>query len=349
MEPLDQSLNSEHLSLETKIFIIKVFCGQKPAGALNPTLLDDDKLSDAFLEPYFRYYFQQCDLIASHDNGKYSSLNTHRDVAQVGLVLRDAQDRKDALQRLPKLLESGTKDQHENTICLVARLLLMVRIGEVPHEFLGGRHIEWNEGSLKDFIHGYFSTPSVLNHEKVKFEKSFNALSVQLVAGLEIRWTDNMADHLRLVNFDSVVCVFHHAAFLQHHIDNTMFPPDFIQETLRTIALLFPEYDKEMRKWYRTQVAKHELDATAMNSGQLIADERQLESFKYWHDRLVVLKQVYDESRPNSISQWWHDRRNGVQWYTFWVAIIVLALTIFFGLVQSIEGALQVYKAFNSN
>lgn len=128
-----------------------------------------------------------------------------------------------------------------------------------------------------------------------------------------------------------------------------MFPPDFIQETLRTIALLFPEYDKEMRKWYRTQVAKHELDATAMNSGQLIADERQLESFKYWHDRLVVLKQVYDESRPNSISQWWHDRRNGVQWYTFWVAIIVLALTIFFGLVQSIEGALQVYKAFNSN
>lgn len=130
---------------------------------------------------------------------------------------------------------------------------------------------------------------------------------------------------------------------------STMFPPDFIQETLRTLALLFPEYDKEMRKWYRTQVAKHGLDATAMNSGQLIADERQVESFKYWHDRLVVLKQVYDESRPNSISQWWHDRRNGVQWYTFWVAIIVLALTIFFGLAQSIEGALQVYKAFNSN
>lgn len=78
-----------------------------------------------------------------------------------------------------------------------------------------------------------------------------------------------------------------------------MFPPDFIQETLRTLALLFPEYDKEMRNWYRTQATKHGLDATAMNSGQLIADERQVESFKYWHDRLVVLKQVYDESRPN--------------------------------------------------
>ncbi len=38
----------------------------------------------------------------------------------------------------------------------------------------------------------------------------------------------------------------------------------------------------------------------------------------------MVLKQVYDESTPKTLSQWWHDRRNGVQWYTFWVAIVVL-------------------------
>jgi len=85
-----------------------------------------------------------------------------------------------------------------------------------------------------------------------------------------------------------------------------------------------------------------------MDSGHLIADERQIESFSYWRDRLVVLKQVYDESRPNTIAQWWHDRRNGVQWYTFWVAMLVLFLTVFFGLVQSIEGALQVYASFRT-
>jgi len=84
-----------------------------------------------------------------------------------------------------------------------------------------------------------------------------------------------------------------------------------------------------------------------MDSGHLIANERQVENFKYWHDRLVVLKQVYDESRPSTISQWWYDRRNSVQWYTFWVAIVVLTLTLLFGLVQSVEGALQVYKSFH--
>lgn len=126
-----------------------------------------------------------------------------------------------------------------------------------------------------------------------------------------------------------------------------IFPPDFIEETLRTLALLFPKYDKKLRAWYNAQAMKHELDPTIADCGQLIADERQIESFKYWHDRLVVLKQVFDESKPSTISQWWHDRRNSVQWYTFWVALVVLALTIFFGLVQSIEGALQVYASFH--
>lgn len=126
-----------------------------------------------------------------------------------------------------------------------------------------------------------------------------------------------------------------------------LFPPNFISETLRTLALLFPKYDKQLRKLYGIQVARHGLDPEMIESGHLIADERQVEGFSYWHDRLVVLKQVYDESRPRTISQWWHDRRNGVQWYTFWVAILVLSLTVFFGLVQSIEGALQVYAAFH--
>lgn len=127
-----------------------------------------------------------------------------------------------------------------------------------------------------------------------------------------------------------------------------IFPPSFIAETRSTIALLFPKYDASVRKWYTGQATKHGLDPAVMDSGHLIADERQIENFSYWRDRLVVLKQVYDESRPNTIAQWWHDRRNGVQWYTFWVAMLVLFLTVFFGLVQSIEGALQVYASFRT-
>lgn len=79
--------------------------------------------------------------------------------------------------------------------------------------------------------------------------------------------------------------------------------------------------------------------------GNLDAESRQIDNFGYWHDRLVILKEVYDEAQPSTLSQWWYDRRNGVQWYTFWVALLVLILTILFGLIQCIEGAIQAYVA----
>jgi hypothetical protein len=88
-----------------------------------------------------------------------------------------------------------------------------------------------------------------------------------------------------------------------------------------------------------------------IETGNLNAENRQIENFKYWHDRLVILKEVYDEARPNTLSQFWYDKRNGPQWYTFWVALWVLILTILalaLGLVQCVEGALQVYAAFKS-
>jgi hypothetical protein len=59
----------------------------------------------------------------------------------------------------------------------------------------------------------------------------------------------------------------------------------------------------------------------------------------------VILQQTFDDdSSPKTMMQWIRDRRNAVQWYSFWTAVL---LTIFFGLVQSIEGALQVYKAYH--
>ena len=72
----------------------------------------------------------------------------------------------------------------------------------------------------------------------------------------------------------------------------------------------------------------------------------RLEEYHYWYDRLLILKEEFDEARPTTIAQWWNDRRDGIQWYSLW---IVMLLTLFFGLVQSIEGAIQVYQGMKSS
>lgn len=135
--------------------------------------------------------------------------------------------------------------------------------------------------------------------------------------------------------------------------DSPIFPDNFIEETLQTIKLLFPIYEPATKKWYQKAAANSAcgLDFRLIGIGSLNAEKRQLGNFRYWHDRLVILKEVYDDARPNTLSQFWHDRRNRTQWYTFWVALCVLILTVlafFVAVVQGVEGGLQVYLALKS-
>lgn len=127
-----------------------------------------------------------------------------------------------------------------------------------------------------------------------------------------------------------------------------LFSEAFIEESLRTLSLLFPQNDRKTRRWLAGQIAEHNLDPALSRCGNLRAQTRRFEQFSFWRDRLVILKQAFDESSPRGLTQWWNDRRNSVQWYTFWVAILVFLMTVFFGLVQSVEGALQVYLSWKA-
>ena len=54
-----------------------------------------------------------------------------------------------------------------------------------------------------------------LSCEHVRLPKSFDAWSIEMVGGIEIAFTDNLADHLLLVEEDSKVLIFHHVSFLE--------------------------------------------------------------------------------------------------------------------------------------
>jgi hypothetical protein len=121
---------------------------------------------------------------------------------------------------------------------------------------------------------------------------------------------------------------------------SSLFPEGFIDETLATLALLFLQGNRNIRKWYDSQIPFDERDHDVLKCGSA---QRRIQRYKYWHDRLVVLKEEFDESRPSTLSQWWNDRREGTQWYTLWVAI---SITLLFGLIQTVVSILQLYKAY---
>ncbi|PVI00644.1 hypothetical protein DM02DRAFT_592461 [Periconia macrospinosa] len=313
----------------------------------------EDLQEDLDWRPYFEYYENQCDH-ALHQRGRHIVVRTHQHIIDIARDLDAGYTRERTRDNLKTLFAGPNPPTNatsilDNSVDLAARLYLMINISENKSIAERGSRLVWKEGTLKDTVASHFSEPQVLSSGNIRFEKTFTACNLDRIAGIKFVPTDNLADHLRMAQDDKIVAVFHHASFLTRmkRQKNSIYPLQLIEETLRTLALLFPKDDAPTSKYLRGLPDLPPIDRHLPSVGKLHLDDRQIETYTYWHDRLVILKQAFDESRPEVLSQWWHDRRNGYQWYTFWVAVFVLFLTIFFGLVQSIEGAMQVYKAYH--
>lgn len=162
------------------------------------------------LNYYFKYYVQQCELIALHGGGNYASIETHQDIMTIAELAKARQTPAEIRQQVG--IEDGGND---HSIDLAARLLTMVEIGNLSYAFSGSRKVEWFGGSLKDLLSHTFQATPILTPKNVKLDKIFNVFNLGAIAGIDIIWTNNLADHLRLMNDDKSVAIFHHASFLK--------------------------------------------------------------------------------------------------------------------------------------
>lgn len=108
---------------------------------------------------------------------------------------------------------------------------------------------------------------------------------------------------------------------------------------------MVPRTDRRVRKWYKKHQKRYELDPDILLVKYLDPEHRTADHFQYWGARLTILKRAFDDHEPNGPLQWWRDDRKPVQWWTFWIAALVLVLTIVFGFTQSITSILQVTKS----
>lgn len=173
---------------------------------------------DIDVEAYFAYHKRQC-MVALHDGGRHISARTHRDILEIAEDLVQGLS-KDSIRRRLSLKLADPKPANENelldsSVNLTARLISMMEIGALQYGFCGRKGLVWNQGSLKDFVNSHFNVSVELGQD-VKLEKTFNGRNLGRVAGINIEWTDNLADHLRMIDDDDKkVAIFHHASFLK--------------------------------------------------------------------------------------------------------------------------------------
>lgn len=170
------------------------------------------------IEAFLAYYMKQCNH-ALHDGGRHIFVRNHGEILEIANELMRGSSRECVRDHLrPRY--AHLKSEHEETLLdssidLAARLVSMMDIGALQYGFSGRKQLVWSRGSLKAFVHEYFSCPVLLGQD-VKLERIFNARNLDRIAGIKVEWTDNLADHLRVINDEKRVAIFHHASFLKH-------------------------------------------------------------------------------------------------------------------------------------
>ena len=336
-DPLDWTFASGPLPRQTRQAIIKEI--------FQVDLIDQQfQQCDSFSAFFTDWYDEQCETAASDVSAK-----THREILTILATLQVAVSAQTPRAAAIDSLCSRGEDRCKvgASVDLAARLWLSAAVGSFKHAWTPGYRIAWHDTQcLKVAIQQTLSSTK-LHNETVKLPKIFNAANLERITGIQVVWTSNLADHLALKDEDTKVMLFHQASFLELHkiSANSILPRALLDETMQTLGLLIPSLDKKSQTWFRKNQKRLSLDRKAGSYGPLNADARQIDCFHYWRDRLIILKQTFDESEPHTLSLWWNDDRKKVQWYTFWIAALVLLLTIIFGLTQSITGIVSAWAA----
>ncbi|UKZ80344.1 hypothetical protein TrVFT333_008102 [Trichoderma virens FT-333] len=158
--------------------------------------------------------------------------------------------------------------------------------------------ISWNDGALKKTLEDYFRPQDALSAGNPELDTLFTARNFK-AAGINIKWTHNLVSHLNLGCYYGVptVEIFHCMSFLEIQKSSVkkLYPASLIQETLDTLHLLFPASDKETRDWLQDYRPIGQLDLR-LACNDLKDQDRKFGHFRYWHDRLVLLKRAFDEN-----------------------------------------------------
>lgn len=202
------------LSTETKRAILSAAFDCSSGGSSNPKT----NLSN---ESYFSYYRRVVE-------GSRAQLipETHKDIANLIRLFKNPEATRESIENVlrQKLWSLDPEDREEvveSWICLALRLLLMMPTGLLltvgrSVTVSGETKLNWKEGTLKALVDKEFECLSVMK-ESVKLEKIFNARNLERIGGIKVRWTSNLADHLRMRDDDAAVEIFHYASFLRFH------------------------------------------------------------------------------------------------------------------------------------
>jgi hypothetical protein len=120
---------------------------------------------------------------------------------------------------MPGLLYAKQNDLADESMFLAASLLTMTKVDnyEPSEQHLS---LSWpKDKCLSDVLHERWANVQVMKDVTVDLEKSFTALSLDRIGGLDIIWTWELANHLLLADDNHKIHLFHGLTCLHWQIE----------------------------------------------------------------------------------------------------------------------------------
>lgn len=218
---MNNLLHDPPISSETQLTITRTFWAPS---------IGDQFYCPRNLDPYFCYYIEQT---ATYHNvfGEKILLRSHQDVIDIANDMLQGLPRssieQSLLKRHPDLTAPGSSngDLLRCSIDLVVRLLTMLDVGVLPRTYTGRYTLEWTNPTwtVSDFLEETFKPQRVMSHDGIRLGPHFTARNLDLIVGLNVELTTNIADHLLLREEEKTVLIFHHASFLKNQMKSVPF------------------------------------------------------------------------------------------------------------------------------
>ena len=277
------------------------------------------------------------------------AMQTYGDFAKVAKFMESnvSCERKEIAQGLQRIFPKTTEAQIIRSMEITARLWLTLHVRSKDYPIGSSSRvldIEWlNNVTLKKMVDDCFAKSSYQPGEAdLRINPSFTIPKLRKLCRIKTCWTHDLKDHLYYDRSRKTVHIYTHIAVLKSHMNEPakVFPEDLLKETIRTLELLFPVYKISTLKFLEGQ-------NQGFYRGPLGLPATDFGDFDYWRKRLMELHDVFHQA-PKSIPQMWNDRRNPMQWWTFWLAVFFSVLTVIFGVISSYSGFWQLRHAGKS-
>jgi hypothetical protein len=167
---------------------------------------------NVYFDDWWDVHYQNC--------RRQISVKSEEELLLITAHLRNTQSTQDSICKDLKTKKSSWCDQNDAeitaSIVLAARLFLMLSIGEIEFSSPPGQLVHWKTNTVDSALDEAFNQRSSFS-SLMRIPQVFTALNLEIIAGIKICWTSNLADHLLLKEDESSVMIFHHATFLKLH------------------------------------------------------------------------------------------------------------------------------------